>query len=101
MRWGVVCGTRANTKDGQWRNPPTFLDSFHKFFAFASSHARVYISSSASVIQKRGPWVLTFVQRSALMTFRRIFPYFMTILAKHSLPNMANPASPQESNRLR
>jgi hypothetical protein len=30
------------------------------------------------------------------MTFRRIFPYFMTILAKHSLPNMANPASPQD-----
>jgi len=31
------------------------------------------------------------------MTFRRIFPYFMTILAKHSLPNTANPASPQDS----
>jgi hypothetical protein len=30
------------------------------------------------------------------MTFRRIFPYFMTILAKHSLPNMVNPASPQD-----
>jgi len=35
------------------------------------------------------------------MTFRRIFPYFMTILAKHSLPNKTNPALPQESNRLR
>jgi hypothetical protein len=31
------------------------------------------------------------------MTFRRIFPYFMTILAKHSLPNVAFLASPQDS----
>lgn len=34
------------------------------------------------------------------MTFRRIFPYFMTILAEHSLPNMAIPASPQDPNCL-
>jgi hypothetical protein len=33
-----------------------------------------------------------FQQRSALMTFRCIFPYFLTILAKFTLPNMACPA---------
>jgi hypothetical protein len=31
------------------------------------------------------------------MTFRLIFPYFLTILAKHSLPNTTNPAAPQDS----
>jgi hypothetical protein len=51
-------------------------------------------------LPKRGPWVPTFLERSALMTFRRIFPYFMTILAKHSLPNMANPVSPQDPRFL-
>jgi hypothetical protein len=77
-----------------------FLDAIHKFFAFASSQTRAYISPSASIIPKRGPWALTFVRRSAPMTFRRIFPYFMTILAKRSLPNMASPASPQDPKRL-
>lgn len=35
------------------------------------------------------------------MTFRRIFPYFLTILAKHSLPNIATPAFPQDSSPVR
>jgi hypothetical protein len=78
-----------------------FPDAIHEFFAFASSEIRGYISPSASVVPERGPRVPAFVRRSALMTFRRIFPYFMTILAKHSLPNKTNPALPQESNRLR
>ncbi len=67
----------------------TFVNAIQRFFAFAFNHSAAYISPAQRLLRSAGPGFPTFQQRSALMTFRLIFPYFLTILAKHSLPNTA------------
>jgi len=76
--------------------PLTFVNAIQRFFAFASHPAAAYISFARRCPRRAVPGSPTFQQRSALMTFRLIFPYFLTILAKHSLPNITIPASPQD-----